>query len=190
MRCALLVVGVGGQGVLTLAQIVGEAAMAAGLPVCVGQQHGMSQRGGSVEATVVLGARARTPFVGEADVLIALEPLEALRAADRLSPRSAVVLSRAGVPLASRPDQPYPPLAELLAGVRARTARVYDLDAAALAAQAGSPRALGAVLLGAVAALGLLPLGPAALGAALSRGSPSSRGGIAAFHLGMEAVSP
>ena len=180
----MLVVGVGGQGVLTLARIVGEAAMAAGLPVCVGQQHGMSQRGGSVEATVVLGDGARTPFVGlgEADILVAFEPLEALRAADRLSPGANVIVSRAGIPLASRPSAPYPDVPDLLASLRERTPHVHDLDATALAARAGSPRALGAVLLGALASLGALPIDTPTLEAALSRNA------VLAFHFGMEAL--
>ncbi len=54
-RTKVLLVGVGGQGVLTAAQILGGAAHHAGLDVVVGQLHGMSQRGGSVECSVLIG---------------------------------------------------------------------------------------------------------------------------------------
>ncbi len=187
----MLIVGVGGQGVLTVARLLGEAAMAAGLPVCVGQQHGMSQRGGSVEATVVIGAAVRTPLVGpgEADLLVALEPLEALRAVDRLAPDAVVVVSHAGVPLASRPSEPYPALPGILDALRAGAPRVVDLDAAALARQAGSPRALGAVMLGAVARIDALPFDAPTLEATLLRGASAVQrpAALAAFRLGFGA---
>ena len=77
---AVLVVGVGGQGTLTAARVLGEAAMAEGLPVRLGQLHGMSQRGGSVESTVLIGP-GRSAFLPRrgADVILGLEPLELLR---------------------------------------------------------------------------------------------------------------
>lgn len=191
MRTGVLIVGVGGQGVLTLARILGEAALAAGLPVCVGQQHGMSQRGGSVEATVVIGAAVRSPFLGdgEANVLVALDPVEAARAAPRLAPGATVVLCRAGVALSSRPHDPYPGLDGLLSSLRARTPHVYAIDAEPLLEQAGAPRAIGALLLGRAAALAVWPVDRSVLEAALTRAySPSQRlAGVAAFRLGLEA---
>ena len=81
----ILIVGVGGQGVLSAARHIGQAALDHGLEARIGQIHGLSQRGGSVESTVVLGPGS-TGFVsmGQADVLLALEPLEALRALARV----------------------------------------------------------------------------------------------------------
>lgn len=90
----ILVVGVGGQGVLTAARAIGEAACRAGLDVRVGQLHGMSQRGGSVEATVCIG-RGAGHRIGpaQADVVLGLEPLEALRALPRMSRRTVVFVA-------------------------------------------------------------------------------------------------
>lgn len=157
----ILLAGVGGQGVLTAGRVIGEAVMAAGLPVRVGQLHGMSQRGGSVEATVVAGP-GETAFVGQGscDVLLALEPLEALRAAPRLREGATVWLCTARIVPATlgAADKPYPPLAEIEQALRARGAVVHRLDAAALAAQAGDPKAISAVMVGVLAGADCLPV--------------------------------
>ena len=88
----LLVVGVGGQGVLTAAQVLARAAHSVGHPVAVGQLHGMSQRGGSVECTVRLGDVHTSYLVGDtADVVLGFEPLETLR--HHFSPHHVVELT-------------------------------------------------------------------------------------------------
>ena len=78
----VLCCGVGGQGVLSAARWLGDAAMLDDHEVRVGQLHGMSQRGGSVQATVLIGpGHSSVIGPGEADVLVALEPLELGRTA-------------------------------------------------------------------------------------------------------------
>ena len=80
-RTSVVVVGVGGQGSVFVARVLGEAALRAGLGVVSSELHGMAQRGGVVGSTVILGD-AHGPIVepGEADLLVAFEPLEAVRA--------------------------------------------------------------------------------------------------------------
>lgn len=157
----ILLAGVGGQGVLTGARVIGEAALAAGLPVRIGQLHGMSQRGGSVEATVVIGA-GRTAFVGAGacDCLLALEPLEALRASARLRPGAEVWLNSATLVPATLGalGRPYPSLPQIEQALAARGARVHSLDASALAARAGAARAVSPVMLGVLVGAGRLPV--------------------------------
>jgi len=77
----IVLVGVGGQGVLTLGMIIAEAALKQGFDVRTTELHGLAQRGGSIPFHVRFGKKMYTPLVleGEADLLIALEPLEALR---------------------------------------------------------------------------------------------------------------
>ncbi|HJP01995.1 MAG TPA: 2-oxoacid:acceptor oxidoreductase family protein [Planctomycetota bacterium] len=178
-RCAarLLIVGVGGQGVISLARLVGQAALEEGLDVRVGQLHGMSQRGGSVEATVALGA-GETAFVsrGQADVLLALEPLEAARAAPRLAPGCLVWIER--TPIAVPGVRALPGPDELLAPVTAVTERVYRMDAGAAARDAGAPRSANVVMLGAVAASGALPIGPDALRRVVAQARPAALAGF------------
>jgi len=86
-ECDIVIVGVGGQGVILISDVIGRAAVIAGKPVCGAETHGMAQRGGSVINHTRIGCRF-SPMVasGGADVLVALEPGEALRFAHFLSP--------------------------------------------------------------------------------------------------------
>ncbi|MDP6988671.1 MAG: 2-oxoacid:acceptor oxidoreductase family protein [Planctomycetota bacterium] len=169
----LLIVGVGGQGVISLARLVGRAALEAGGEVRVGQLHGMSQRGGSVEATVVFGA-GRTGFVsrGEADVLLALEPLEAARAAPRLAPGCLAWIERDPIAVPGVPAGPAE--AGLLAPVRAVTDRICRIDARAGARAAGAERSVNLVMLGALAVCGALPVGEDALRGVVAAARPAA----------------
>ena len=91
-------VGVGGQGNVLASKLVGEAALAAGVPVVLSETHGMAQRGGVVESTVVLGG-ASSPTIADgcADILLAFEPLEAVRALDKVHTQSLIVSSTSTV---------------------------------------------------------------------------------------------
>jgi len=191
----LLVVGVGGQGVLTIGRVLGDAATRAGIPVAVGQLHGMSQRGGSVQATVTMGDGA-SAFIGagEADVVLGLEPLEVSRARPSMSARTQVLMSRGRVvphTLAQR-GEAYPDLETLREGVRAITEHLLELDGPATAKRAGDARALNTVMLGALAGRDVLPLGAEEIWAALERRcAPRTLDfNRRAFELGREAVSP
>jgi indolepyruvate ferredoxin oxidoreductase, beta subunit len=74
-ECDIVIVGVGGQGVILISDVIGRAAVIAGKPVCGAETHGMAQRGGSVINHTRIGCRF-SPMVasGGADVLVALEP--------------------------------------------------------------------------------------------------------------------
>lgn len=190
----LLTVGVGGQGVLTFARLLGEAALRAGLEVRLGQLHGMSQRGGSVESTVLLGPGHST-FVeaGQADFVVALEPLEALRARPRMAARCQVLVSLGRIVpyrLAMQ-GKPYPPLDDLLAAVRAASESVMPIDGPALAERAGSARSLNMVMLGALSAVPSLPLPSTAIRDAIATATAASAAGanLRAFELGQRAAA-
>lgn len=77
----VIVTGVGGQGALTLGKIISEAALKQGYDVRTTEVHGLAQRGGSIPLHIRFGKKMYTPLIleGEADLIIALEPLEALR---------------------------------------------------------------------------------------------------------------
>ena len=91
--------GVGGQGNVLASKLLGEAALLSDIPVVLSEIHGMSQRGGVVESTAVIGG-ALSPVIadGEADILMAFEPLEALRALRKINGKSIVVVSTAPLP--------------------------------------------------------------------------------------------
>ncbi|RUM86947.1 MAG: pyruvate ferredoxin oxidoreductase [Thermodesulfatator sp.] len=189
----LLVVGVGGQGILFFSRVLGEAALREGLSVAMSEVHGMAQRGGVVETNIVLGA-VKSPYIseGEADILVALEPVEALRALSRCRREATALVSTDPVlpqvvkdGLATYPD--LPPLLERLKTV---LPQVYLLSGETLAREAGSVRALNVVMLGALAATELLPLSREALLEALKAVvKPSYISlNLRAFEAGFEAV--
>jgi len=166
-----LLVGVGGQGVLTAAQLLGAAAHAAGHRVVVGELHGMSQRGGSIECAVKVDAE-ESPMIGnaEADVVLAFEPLEALRALPRMRPNARVLINTAAiVPFElTRTGHAYPSVDAMLAQLRAEAAEVVAIDGIRIVGQSGAARTLNAVMLGAASALGWLPADEESVLAALT----------------------
>jgi indolepyruvate ferredoxin oxidoreductase beta subunit len=156
----ILLVGIGGQGVLSAGRWIGETATACGVPVVVGQIHGLSQRGGSVQAPIALGgARSWEIPDGTADALVALEPMEGARALNKVSSRTtAIVNTRPIVPISLQSaGRLYPPLTSLLGPLEEAAGSFTAMDATSLAAAAGSHRALNVVMLGMLAASNLLP---------------------------------
>lgn len=99
MTSSIILSGVGGQGILLAAKIIGEAAELSGFDVCSNEIHGMAQRGGSVTAQVRFGTRVFSPLIleGTADVLASLEHIEALRWAHYLKPGGMAVVSKQSI---------------------------------------------------------------------------------------------
>lgn len=147
MKLDIVLVGVGGQGVLTAAAILAEAGRRSGLVVKQGEVHGMSQRGGAVTANLRMGDGAvRSDLIarGSAEMILGLEPVESLRWLGFLSPAGVLVTSSS--PVRNIPD--YPDMAEVLAAL-ARLPRSVVVDADPLAREAGSGHANNVVVLGA-----------------------------------------
>jgi len=152
--CDIVVVGVGGQGVILIATIIGKAAVRAGYSVRGAETHGMAQRGGSVISHIRLGCEFGPMVpVGGANILLALEPAEALRYAHYLSPDSiALVNLNPVLPITVTTGLArYPPLDEILTPLQRICRTVKTLDATKLAAKAGSRQAMNVVMLGALA---------------------------------------
>jgi indolepyruvate ferredoxin oxidoreductase beta subunit len=153
-ECDIVIVGVGGQGVILISDVIGRAAVKAGKPVRGAETHGMAQRGGSVINYTRIGCKY-SPMVpsGGADVLLALEPAEALRFAHFLS-RDGVALVNINPVLpvtVTTGKASYPPLDEIVSPLRAVCKEVKIMDATALAKQAGTAQAMNVVMLGALA---------------------------------------
>lgn len=186
------IVGVGGQGTLTAAWLLGASALRAGLEAVVSEVHGMAQRGGVVETSVLLGGY-RGPIIGRgaADVLLAFEPLEALRALDKASRRSWLIVN-------THPIRPitvalklgeYPDLDRAFAELEPQLARLIRLNATELARQAGSPLATNMAMLGALAATGLLPFPAEELERGIAEFSPKlAEVNLRAYKLGQAAL--
>lgn len=189
--CNLLLAGVGGQGVLFTARLLGRAATEADLEVRVGQIYGLSQRGGSVEATIRIGP-VNTAFIpqNEADVVVGLEPLETERVLPRMSEATTVLVNRTPiVPTSLTLDRDeYPDLESIVGRIATVAGIVHVIDGNALALQAGDRRLLSMVMLGAIDGFELLPIPTEVLVSAVetdgSGSDPQSR--VRAFQLGRE----
>lgn len=148
MKHDIVLAGVGGQGILTIAAIIGEAAVRQGLHVKQSEVHGMAQRGGAVLAHLRLSSdpiHSDLIAAGGADVVLAVEPMEALRQAESLSPRGVILANARPV----RNIGDYPELDDILAALRAFPLNVV-IDAEQMAQDAGNARAMNMVMLGAV----------------------------------------
>ncbi|MBN2510866.1 MAG: indolepyruvate oxidoreductase subunit beta [Spirochaetales bacterium] len=159
MTYDIILTGVGGQGVLSLAAVIATGAMKQGLEVRQSEVHGMAQRGGSVVAHLRI---ADAPIPGDligkasADMVLAMEPLEGLRYTGYLKKNGILVASTA--PVRNIPD--YPDLDELL-GRYTKLPSYRLVDAEGLAKQAGSAKTVNVVMVG--AASSFLPVQEAML---------------------------
>lgn len=153
--------GVGGQGTLLATKVMAEAAICAGHNVLASEVHGMAQRGGVVESTVMIGD-IKSPIIsdGEADVLLGFEPVETYRALRRCSAESVVISNSVPVtPFSVAIGKgAYPDVEKLFAFVRSRVKKLITLNAQALAQQAGSALSANVVMIGALASSGVLPV--------------------------------
>ena len=154
MKTDVILCGVGGQGILTIATIIGEAAMQENLYIKQSEVHGMSQRGGDVITHVRIGEKVISPLVteGEADAIVSFELMEAARALPFLKGQGGriVVNSQKIEPVTVKIGAAQYPegLEELL---RAH-GDVLELDARAAAMACEAPKSVNIVLLGAYAA--------------------------------------
>jgi len=150
-------VGVGGQGNLLASNLLGMAALDAGLPVVVSEIHGMAQRGGVVESAVILG-EAKSPIVseGEADVLVSFEPIEALRLLAKANRDTMVITNTRPLPpfTVAIGMAPYPKPEESVKVLKKKVKNLVAFDGQALAEQAKNPLSLNMVMLGALFAAG------------------------------------
>ncbi len=147
MKRDIILCGVGGQGIISIAGVIGYAALDQGLFLKQSEVHGMSQRGGDVQSNLRISDKAIAsdliPF-GQADLIISVEPLESLRYLPYLSPEGWVITNNK--PFINIPD--YPDVDKLLDEIHSLPHQI-TLDAEALAKEAGSTKAMNIVILGA-----------------------------------------
>jgi indolepyruvate ferredoxin oxidoreductase beta subunit len=153
--------GVGGQGTLLATRLVGEAALKEGLPVTISEIHGMAQRGGVVESSVAIG-KIFSPTIadGEADVLMAFEPLETLRALPKCHAGTLVISNTTPIiPFTVATGKSvYPSDEAIYQPVATKVQRLVRVPALKLAREAGSDMAANIVMLGVLAGTGRLPI--------------------------------
>ena len=150
---SIMIVGVGGQGTLLASRLLGSALIENGFEVKVSEIHGMSQRGGSVVTYVKYGDEVNSPTieVGEADIILAFEKLEAVRWLSFLKPDGKMVVNTQCIdpmPVITGVAE-YPQ--NITQAINDSGASMIEIDALSLAVKAGSAKAVNVVLIGAMA---------------------------------------
>ncbi len=158
-KISIVLTGVGGQGVITAANILGKAAVNAKVNVYVSEVHGMAQRGGSVSCTVRMG-NIFGPLVasGTADAIISMEPSEALRYIQYANKETKVVTDiNSVIPFTvAVGGEEYPDLDDIFKEINSRS-KLYKMDALNIAKESGALITKNIVMLGALAATDVLP---------------------------------
>jgi indolepyruvate ferredoxin oxidoreductase beta subunit len=155
----ILLTGVGGQGVITAANILGKAALKAKVNVYVSEVHGMAQRGGSVNCSVRMG-NVSGPLVasGTANVIISTEPIEALRYVNFSNKNTKIITDiNPVIPFTvSVGMEQYPDIEKVFKELN-KYGKLYKINAVKIAKNAGAVITKNIVMLGALAATGVLP---------------------------------
>ena len=195
----IVIAGTGGQGVVTAARLLCECFAERGHEVVSGQLHGMAQRGGAVQSSVIIDGGI-SPIIssGRADFVVGLEPVETVRALPLMSSQTTVYMNTTPVipfVLAQRAvreegGEEYPEVAELVRCVRAVTDNLFSIDAAQRAAETGVSAALNMVMLGCLLGSAALPCTAEAFSDFVAARSPGAlrEANVRAFRMGVEAV--
>jgi indolepyruvate ferredoxin oxidoreductase beta subunit len=158
----IILTGVGGQGVITAANILGKAALNEKINVFVSEVHGMAQRGGSVNCSVRMGD-VSGPLVasGTADVILSTEPIEALRYIGYSNKNTKIITDiNPVVPYTvSVGEEKYPDIEEVFKEL-SKYGKLYKIDAVKLSRDAGALITKNIVMLGALSATNILPFKP------------------------------
>jgi len=191
--------GVGGQGLVLLSNVIGSACAASGMRAITGEQHGLSQRSGSINVHMRIGEDVRSPLIpiGGADAILALEALEALRYVEYLTTGGVVVMNkRVQHPTIETTEHIKDKVAKYMsaADVKERLSKITDkiavIDALEIAKQAGNPLTENIVMLGALSTLEAFPVPEAALKKSIAENVPKKAVDVnlKAFNLGMQAA--
>ncbi|MDV7339501.1 indolepyruvate oxidoreductase subunit beta [Terasakiella sp. A23] len=148
----ILVVGIGGQGVMTASEVLAMAAIELGMDVKKTEVAGMAQRGGVVTSHVRFGKKVLSPAIpkGQADLIVGFEPAESMRWCDHLKDGGVAMVNtfRIKPPVVNVGlfDYPDDPIAEM----RRKGTEVYDFDAGAIALELGEMRLVNTIMMGAI----------------------------------------
>jgi indolepyruvate ferredoxin oxidoreductase beta subunit len=187
MKKDIVLAGVGGQGILSIATVIGYVAVQEGLFLKQAEVHGMSQRGGAVQSHLRISDKEIASDLipmGKADMILSVEPMESLRYLPWLSPEGWLVTST--TPFINIPE--YPEMDEIMAEIE-KQKQFIKLDADNIAKEKGSVRSANMVMLGASSPI--LEIAPEKFEDALkfifgSKGDDIVNMNIDAFHAGRD----
>ena len=162
----IIITGVGGQGNVLLSQLAGKALVRNGYHATIGETYGASQRGGAVMSHLrVSRERQYGPLIaqGQADIVLGLEPLEAMRVLAQYGNPDVIVVSNSRPifpPAVSSGDAEYPTPEQIGGALKQLSRKAWLVDATDIALELGAPILANIVMMGALVGTGLLPLGP------------------------------
>lgn len=189
----ILVAGVGGQGNLVCGRVLAEAAIQSDLRPVVGDTFGASRRGGSVLTHLRIGKTDWGPLIpkGEVDILLGLEPLEALRAAAKFAgERTVAIVSQTKIPTVVSNNEPteYPAIERIIESLNKLCKQVFILDAEETLTQIGSMKMLNSYILGAMGSVTQTPVSLEGIRESLESLFGSKSANIVAFDEGAKVV--
>jgi indolepyruvate ferredoxin oxidoreductase beta subunit len=192
----IIITGVGGQGNVMASRVLAGMLVNAGFIVTIGETFGMSQRGGSVMSHLrVSSTSVLSPQIpqGKADIVIALEPVEALRVLTKYGNPDVVVLanSRMVYPMGVITGEfNYPSLDEVKSMFSKLAAKSWIIDATSVAVDLGNPVLSNIVMIGALAGASLLPINRQAFEKEITKSLPANKRKInlTAFDAGVKMI--
>jgi len=191
----IILAGIGGQGIIRVGRILSTAALKSGFHLYYSETHGMAQRGGAVVSKLRFGDNVYSQQImgAHADLLVGLEPLEALRNIHSLGSKGMMIVNTKRIlpAHAAKSDKKgYPSLKTIKNFVSKRFDNVVMFDATSLAEKAGNPLTMNVVLLGAIAATRVLPIPEKKIKDAISEHVPKDllRINKKAFELGYNQI--
>jgi indolepyruvate ferredoxin oxidoreductase beta subunit len=162
----IIITGVGGQGNVLLSQLAGKALVRNGYHATIGETYGASQRGGAVMSHLrVSREKQYGPLIaqGQADIVLGLEPLEAMRVLAQYGNPDVIVVSNSRPifpPAVSSGDAEYPTPEQIGGALEQLSRKAWLVDATDIALEMGAPILANIIMMGALVGTGMLPLGP------------------------------
>jgi indolepyruvate ferredoxin oxidoreductase beta subunit len=190
----LIITGVGGQGNVLASQLIGKALVRENFYVTIGETYGATQRGGAVMSHLRISKESQfSPLIpeGQADIVVALEPVEALRVIGQYGNPSvyAVINSRPIFPTAvTAGDAEYPSQEKIRSAIQDLAKKFWFVDATAAAMAFGSPIFTNIIMVGALVGTRLIPVGKKTFEETIRETFPEKthESNLKAFHQGIE----
>ena len=195
MSLNIFICGVGGQGLVLLTTVIGNACAKSGIKVVTGEMYGLSQRSGAVSVHLRIGEDVFSPLIpyGEADILLSLEAIETLRYIEYLKKDGVVLMNKRIMhppfetsQLLVEKDSKYLTLEDIASKLRNWTPNIAIVDALKNARESGNVRTENTVFLGCLSALVAFPVDEKAIKKSISEAVPKKtvQQNLKAFDLG------
>ena len=199
MSLNIFICGVGGQGLVLLTTVIGNACAKSGMKVITGEMYGLSQRSGAVSVHLRIGEDAFSPLIpyGEADILLSLEAIETLRYLEYLKKDGIVLMNKRVMhppietsKLVAEKGSKYITLEDVLSKLKGWTRNVAVVDALSLAKESGNVRTENTVFLGCLSALEAFPIEENAIRESIAEAVPGKtvEQNLKAFDLGKKSA--